>query len=165
MKIRPIQPKDHSAILEVASALSDWFDADARNRAIPTDLRHQQGFVALEEERVCGFITFYVAEGRLLISWLGVRPEDQRRGIGARLLGYAEEFGRAHGLEEIGTYTLGDSVDYEPYEATRRFYARQGFGVYQRSKTDNPGCPEEIRLKKAISQPGAAANALRASLS
>ena len=26
------------------------------------------------------------------------------------------------GIDELATYTLGDSVDYQPYELTRRFY-------------------------------------------
>ena len=64
----------------------------------------------------------------------------------------AEEFGRQLGLAEIATYTLGDAVDYEPYESTRRFYFARGFKVYQRSTTDNPGCPEEIKIKKQLAQ-------------
>jgi len=56
------------------------------------------------------------------------------------------------GLAEIATYTLGDGVDHEPYEATRRFYCSRGFRVYQRGKTDNPGCPEEIKIKESIAR-------------
>ncbi len=45
IEMQPIQEKDHPAILAVAETLSEWFDADARGRAIPMDLRHQEGFV------------------------------------------------------------------------------------------------------------------------
>jgi hypothetical protein len=55
-------------------------------------------------------------------------------------------------VTEIATYTLGDGVDYKPYEAAREFYFRRGFTVYQRSKTDNPGCPEEIKIRKRIAR-------------
>jgi GNAT superfamily N-acetyltransferase len=153
IETRPIQEPDHPCILAVAEALPEWFDADARGRAIPADLRHQDGFVALSKGEIVGFITLFFAEGRLNIGWLGVRPDCQKNGIGSRLLGCAEEFARQHGLTEIATYTLGDGVDYKPYEATRLFYFSRGFTIYQRCTTDNPGCPEEIRIKKDIAQP------------
>ena len=150
---RPLERQDHAAVLAVAQTLPEWFDEDARERAIPADLRHQDGFVALADEALVGFITLFVAEGRLNIGWLGVSPERQRRGIGTRLLNDAEALAERKGLTEIATYTLGDSVEYEPYEATRRFYFSRGFTVYQRCATDNPSCPEEIRIRKPVSQP------------
>ena len=153
IETRPIQEQDHPDVLAVAEALPAWFDQDARGRAIPADLRHQDGFVALADGEVVGFITLFVAEGRLNIGWLGVRPEFQGRGFGTRLLSCAEALARERGLTEIATYTLGDGVEYKPYEATRRFYFSRGFTVYQRSTTDNPGCPEEIRIRKPVSQP------------
>ena len=99
--IRSIQEDDHAEILAVAEALSEWFDEDARGRAMPADLRHQEGFVALADGRVVGFITTFVAEGRLNIGWLGVRPDCQRKGIGSQLLARAEELARQKGLTEI----------------------------------------------------------------
>jgi GNAT superfamily N-acetyltransferase len=150
---RPMEDRDHPGVLAVAEALPEWFDRDARGRAIPADIRHQDGFVALSHGTIIGFVTLFVAEGRLNIGWLGVEPKSQRAGVGSRLLADAEEYGRRCSLTELATYTLGDGVDYQPYEATRAFYFRRGFTVYQRSTTDNPGCPEEIRIKKPIPQP------------
>ena len=150
IEIRAIEERDHRRILEIAEALPEWFDADARGRSIPADIRHQHGFVALSDEKVVGFITLFFAEGRLNIGWLGVMPGCQRKGIGTRLIGCAGDFAKQHGITELATYTLGDSVDYKPYESTRAFYFKQGFTIYQRNKTDNPGCPEEIRIIKHI---------------
>ena len=152
VEVRPIQARDRRGIVAVADALPEWFDADARGRAIPVDLRHQQGFVAVLRDEILGFITLFVAEGRLNIGWLGVRPDKQHDGIGSRLLARAEDFARANGLDEIATWTLGDGVDYPPYDATRRFYYVRGFTVYQRSTTDNPSCPEEIKIKKRVAE-------------
>jgi GNAT superfamily N-acetyltransferase len=159
IETRPIQEQDHPGILALAEALPEWFDSDARGRAIPADLRHQDGFVALSGGEIVGFITLFFAEGRLNIGWLGVRPDCQNKGIGSRLLVCAEDFGRQHGATEIATYTLGDNVDYRPYEATRQFYFNRGFTIYQRSTTDNPGCPEEIKIKKQIAQPSVSGGA------
>jgi GNAT superfamily N-acetyltransferase len=111
IETRQIEKQDHPGILAVAEALPDWFDEDARRRAIPADLWHQDGFVALTEGQIVGFITLFVSEGRLNIGWLGTRLDCHRDGIGSQLLACAEEFGRQHGLKEMATYTLGDGVD------------------------------------------------------
>lgn len=147
--------RDLKSILAVARALPEWFDKDARLRALPVDVRHQQGYVAVAGRRVVGFMTFYVAEGRLQIGWLGVRPEFHRRGVGTALLKCAEREAANRGVSELSVYTLGAGVDYKPYEATRAFYFRNGFEVYRTSKTDSPSCPEEIEIKKRVRAPGA----------
>lgn len=147
--IRQITEADYTAVAGIVNDLPEWFDADARERSIPIDVQHHNGFVAIDKSEVLGFITCYVAEGRLNIGWLGVRRDGHRRGIGSLLLTRVEELATNLGIKEIATYTLGEGVNYPPYEATRRFYRARGFQVYQRSQTDNPGCPEEIRLKKA----------------
>ena len=54
-----------------------------RNQS-PIDIRHQEGFVAVSAQRVIGFVTLYVAEGRLHIGWLGVARKFHKQGIGAQ---------------------------------------------------------------------------------
>ena len=95
-------------------------------------------------------MTLYVAEGRLHIGWLGVEKEFQRQGIGSRLLRAVEQKARDLRIDELATYTLGDSVEYQPYDVTRSFYWKCGFTVYKRSRTDNPGCSEEIWISKRV---------------
>lgn len=150
IKIRQLTQKDIEAVIQIAQALPDWFDANARQRAIPVDLRFQDGFVAEEDGQILGFMTLYVAEGRVNIGWMGVLPDHQGQGIGGQLIAAAEDFCRECGIPELATYTLGDSVDYPPYAATRAFYFAEGFTIFQRSQTDNPGCPEEIKIKKEV---------------
>ena len=84
------------------------------------------------------------------IGWLAVEKLVQRQGIGRRLLNAAEALARELQIDEIATYTLGEEVDYQPYETTRQFYWKHGFKVYKRSRTDNPGCPEEIWISKPV---------------
>ncbi len=150
IKVKELSTKHIDGALAVAEALPAWFDTDSRERAIPIDLNYQDGFVALEGKQVIGFITLFIAEGRVNIGWMGVLPEYHHQGVGKSLIAEAEGYCKGRGILELGTYTLGDSVDYEPYNATRAFYVSMGFEIYQRSQTDNPGCPEEIKLKKVI---------------
>jgi GNAT superfamily N-acetyltransferase len=149
-KIIPMAKEHLEQVLQIIEALPDWFDNDARTRAIPIDLQFQEVFVAEDGGRIVGFITLYIAEGRMNIGWLGVQPDHHRKGIGGKLIKAAEDFCHQNGIDELAVYTLGDSVDYEPYEYTRAFYLKQGFTIFQRSETDNPGCPEEIKLKKYV---------------
>ena len=150
IQIQPLEEEHYAGILTITEGLPEWFDETARSKSILTDIRHQEGFVAVSEQRVVGFMTLYVAEGRLHIGWLGVDKAFQRQGIGSRLIAAAEMRARDIGIDELATYTLGDSVEYQPYEETRRFYWKCEFSVYKRAQTDNPGCPEEIWISKAI---------------
>jgi GNAT superfamily N-acetyltransferase len=148
--IRELRQEDQAEVLALIETIPQWFNNDARERAIPIDIQHHHGYVAEADGLIVGFITLFVFEGRLIIGWLGVIATHHRLGVGGRLLQQAEQYGRECGIKELATYTLGDSVDYEPYEATRQFYYRHGFTIYQRNQTDNPGCPEEIWIKKPI---------------
>lgn len=148
--IRTLVESDYVGIDQVVAGLPEWFDERARTASIPIDIRHQRGFVAIHQEEVAGFITLYVADGRLNIGWLGVKSTLHRQGIGRLLLAKAVEVAQEMGIDELATYTLGDGVEYEPYERTRQFYFANGFQIYQRNQTDNDGCPEEIKIAKHV---------------
>ena len=150
IQILPLENKHHVGILTIVENLPEWFDETARSRSVPTDIRHQHGFAAVADQKVVGFVTLYVAEGRLHIGWLAVDMGYQRQGIGSQLLEAAEMKARNLGINELATYTLGESVEYQPYDLTRSFYWKCGFKVYKRSRTDNPGCPEEIWISKQV---------------
>jgi ribosomal protein S18 acetylase RimI-like enzyme len=61
------------------------------------------------------------------ISWMGVMPDQQRQGIGTSLVGRAARDLATNGATIMMVHTLADSVEYEPYEATRSFYRAVGF--------------------------------------
>jgi len=149
--VRAMRPDDRPRLLALAGELGEWFDEDARRRAIPIDLAHQQCLVAELGRQIVGFITLHVAEGRLHIGWIAVRRNLHRHGIGRALLAAAEAQARLLGIIELAVYTLGESVDYAPYVPTRQFYLATGFRPSCRKMTDNPGCPEELHLIKQVS--------------
>lgn len=148
--IRTMKPAECAEMLNVADELSDWFDDDARTRALPIDLRHQRVLVAVFHRELAGFVTLFVHEGRLNIGWIGVRQDFRRQGVGRELIHAAEDHARFLGITELAVMTLGASVDYPPYEATRRFFRAAGFTVHHRKATDNPDCPEELHMIRKV---------------
>ncbi|MDW7762044.1 MAG: hypothetical protein SCM96_15565, partial [Acidobacteriota bacterium] len=46
----------------------------------------------------------------------------------------------------LSSPTTGGSMPSRNFETS----SKNGFSIYQKSTTDNPGCPEEIKIKKLI---------------
>ena len=56
ISIRKFRSSDLDGVIKVIETIPDWFDEDARKRAIPIDLDHQIVFVA-ERDEIVGFIS------------------------------------------------------------------------------------------------------------
>ena len=106
-----------------------WFDNFATNKSIPLDLKIHKGFVAEENGRIIGFITFASNDGQVKISWMGVDPKFHRKKVGTRLLEATEKKLKSFGLKELRVDTLAESIESKPYEKTRLFYKNRGFRV------------------------------------
>jgi ribosomal protein S18 acetylase RimI-like enzyme len=141
---------DFDAAMAVALSLPEWFN-DVGIKEITEALSHQAGAVAAVDGDVVGWVTWCSHEGVGEIAWIAVSPGHHRQGIGALLLGFAENRLRSSGLTEVTVETLGDSVDYEPFERTRAFYRATGYRDFKRVMTDNPGIPESLTLRKTLS--------------
>jgi GNAT superfamily N-acetyltransferase len=112
----------------IARLLRTHFDANAMEQ-MPKDLRQHDLYVAEDDDgTVVGFLTLLRRSPDVGdISWMGVVPDEQRNGIGTALV---EQAGRdlvADGGSIMMVHTLADTVEYEPYEATRAFYLSVGF--------------------------------------
>lgn len=137
----------HDACVVIAQGLDRHFDEKARAR-IPQDLKAQQLYVALEGEEVIGFLTLlrksdHVAE----ITWMGVRGDHWRRGIGTALVARVEEDMVTDGVSILEVKTLDDRIDYEPYEWTRAFYEDVGFCYLETVLEWDPQNPCAIYVK------------------
>ncbi len=149
LSIQPTHPDDREGMLAVARSLPLRFTPRGV-RHMEIDLTFQDGFVALFEGEVIGFLTFFVNDGIVNIAWMGVREEVHRKGIGRKLLGEVVRICRERGVERVFVSTLGDSVEYEPYERTRAFYRGVGFKDHARIQQDDPECPESLILSLSI---------------
>lgn len=68
----------------------------------------------------------YGRTGELVV--MGVKPGLHRQGVGQALYRAAEGYFVEKGCRYAMAKTLSDTVDFPPYEATRRFYQAMGFG-------------------------------------
>jgi ribosomal protein S18 acetylase RimI-like enzyme len=127
--IRQFLREDHEAIVEIAKALHpQWFN-ELGLEQIEKDLQTEQGLVALEEDRAAGFLIYRI-DGMLKtvdLSWIGVRPDLHRRGIGRALVLALEERLAGQGFRSLEVSTVAQTIDYEPYARTRNFYYGVGF--------------------------------------
>jgi len=147
--VRRLEGSDFEEVMAIVRALPQWFsETGIKNMEI--DLKYQRGLVAIKDDRIHGFLTFYVYEGQAQLAWMGVLSEFHRQGVGRLLLTELIKTLKADGITLLKVNTLGDSVDYSPYESTRAFYQSLGFTEFQRIQQNNPDCPELLILSKDL---------------
>lgn len=114
-------------MLALATTLEEWFNEEGLAQ-MERDLAHHGGFVAVDRNRMVGFVTWrrMDSEGADL-SWLAVAREHHRMGVGTALLQVLTERLRSDGVQRLEVSTVADSLDYEPYMRTRAFYRARGF--------------------------------------
>lgn len=125
--VRPLHAADAPAVLALAATLQKWFTAEGLAE-IERDLASHQGYVAVRDGRLLGFITWNPIDPEVAnLSWMGVAEELQHGGIGTALLAALVADLRGRGYRSLEVSTVADTVDYEPYAETRRFYRCRGF--------------------------------------
>jgi len=143
LHIRAVRAGDHASILGlvsrfVAFELPQWRDRDECAEGVRSDIaRHLHDrpegsyiFVAeVDASAFAGFlhlqttIDFFTGALNCHISDLAVAPGMDGRGIGGRLLAFAEDWARGHGCRYI---TLGV---FPGNMRARALYERHGYGV------------------------------------
>jgi len=147
MKIRKSTEKDYDGMMEVAKKLHPkWFDRFAINKSIPLDLKIHKGYVAEEKGRILGFVTYTSNEGETKISWIGVDPKFQRRGIGTKLLRKLREKLKKMKIKDLRVETVAESEKAKPYEITRLFYKKMGFKVEKVRKVKSKDTGREFNM-------------------
>lgn len=148
--IREMTRTDADEVARLGRSLAGWFTPNDMKR-IAIDAKFENGLLAEQGGEAVGFLLFYVFEAKGRIAWMGVRRERHHKGIGRQLINCLEEILRQAGIEELYVGTLGDSVDYKPYVATRAFYRALGFADFRRTlQKDNWECPELLELVKRL---------------
>ncbi len=91
-------------------------------------------YVATLDNRLVGLIVLWPKEDHLYIDNVAVLPEAQGAGVGAALLGFADEQAQRAGLNEIRLYTnekMTENIHYYPRKGYRETHRASDAG-YQR---------------------------------
>ena len=149
MKIRTASDKDKKEALKIAESLKEWFNKDGiKNMKIDFAMNHV--IVAKEKEKVLAFLSYTCYSGKMLLLWMGVKKETQRKGVGEALLNFLVQEAKRLRLYSIEVETLPDEDIYEPYERTRAFYYKNGFERILYKKARVKGWDDQIVLERKI---------------
>jgi ribosomal protein S18 acetylase RimI-like enzyme len=107
-----------------------------------------------------GFVTYRVNADRETaeLTWIGVRPDFQRKGIGRRLVEAIEQELSRKGVKTLEVSTVAPTVNYEPYARTRRFYHGIGFRDVRVEPKGFPSGDDKLLLRKQIGLQGRIGN-------
>ena len=130
--IRPLAPADAEACDAVVLTLPYHFGNDAGRAECAHAVRTQDGLVAVEEGEVVGFLTLERHDPRSAeITWMAVRSDRRRRGVGRALIERAVDDLPRDRVEFLSVLTMAESEPEERetdnYAETRAFYRALGF--------------------------------------
>jgi len=149
MKIRQATEKDKKEAMAIAKSLKEWFNKDGiKSMAIDFKMNHLM--VAIEKEKVLGFLSYTTYSGKMLLLWMGVKKDLQRKGVGKALLNSLLKESKKLKLYSIEVETLPEEDVYEPYERTRVFYYKNGFERVLYKKARVKGWDDQIVLEKKL---------------
>ncbi|HEX5938000.1 MAG TPA: GNAT family N-acetyltransferase [Actinomycetota bacterium] len=130
--IRPLGPSDADACDRIVASLPYHFGVEQGRRDCATAVRSETGLVAVEDDEVVGFLTYVPRfDEAAEITWMAVRDDRRRQGIGHRLIDRLTEFLRTDAKRVLIALTVSPndpgSEPEDGYAATRAFYRSCGF--------------------------------------
>jgi ribosomal protein S18 acetylase RimI-like enzyme len=133
--IRPALQSDTPAILDLTAGTGFFkpLEVEALEDVLCDFFDHahhfqHRCFVWEEAGRVLGFVYHApeeMTDRTWCLWWIAVAADQQGRGLGAKLLAFAEEDIRAQG----GRLLVVETSDTPHYEPTRRFYLKHGYAA------------------------------------
>ncbi|HWL91213.1 MAG TPA: N-acetyltransferase [Actinomycetota bacterium] len=131
-RIRALAPEDADACDEIVAGLPYHFGHEQGRRDCAQAVRRDAGLVAVQGGEVLGFLTYvHRFDEAAEITWMAVRADRRRGGIGHALIDRLVEQLSAEGRRVLLVLTVSPS-DHgdEPeggYASTRAFYRSAGF--------------------------------------
>jgi ribosomal protein S18 acetylase RimI-like enzyme len=131
-RIRALGPEDADACDEIVIGLPYHFATERGRRDCAAAVRRDPGLVAVEGGEVVAFLTYvHRFDEAAEITWMAVRADRRREGIGRALIDRLVEQLTAEGRRILLVLTVSPSdPGPEPddgYGATRAFYRSAGF--------------------------------------
>lgn len=132
VRIRALAPDDATTCDEIVLGLRYHFGNERGRRDCAAAVRRDAGLVAVEDGEVLGFLTYVPRfDEAAEITWMAVRADRRRRGIGHLMINRLAEHLTAEGKRILLVLTVSPSdPGPEPddgYGSTRAFYRSTGF--------------------------------------
>lgn len=147
--IREGNTSDYDTVLQIAKSLDDWFNDDGI-KYIEQDLEFEKLILVCADAEPIGFLSYFTYEGIGYLGWIGVYERYHGTGAGELLFIEFERIMKELEINTLQVKTLGESVDYPPYDRSRSFYRKVGFEKHRSEFTENPECSEELILRKWV---------------
>lgn len=136
MRIRCAEASDQGAIEAiVARAYEPWIERiGIRPRPMEQDYAERiaatDAFVLEDEDGIAGLLILELDGAHLFVDNVAIDPSRQGKGLGRRLLAYAEERARERGFAELRIYT------HQKMTENIELYTRLGYVEYERRTVD-----------------------------
>jgi ribosomal protein S18 acetylase RimI-like enzyme len=132
VEVRPLAAADAEWCDAIVAGLPYHFGMERGRLDCAAAVRRDPGLVALVDEEVVGFLTYvHRFDQAAEITWMAVRADRRRRGIGHALIERLADRLMAEGRSVLLVLTVSPSdTDAEPddgYQSTRAFYLSTGF--------------------------------------
>ena len=132
VSIRSLGPEDANACDGIVRSLPYHFAQEQGRRDCAAAVRRESGLVAVQDDEVVGFLTYvHRFDEAAEITWMAVRADRRRRGIGHALIDRLSERLAEEGRRVLLVLTVSPSdPGAEPedgYQSTRAFYRSTGF--------------------------------------
>jgi N-acetylglutamate synthase-like GNAT family acetyltransferase len=123
-----LAPSHAEGCLDVIRSLPEWFGYPGALEGVASALESQDGFAVVEDGVVAGFVLLQRAyDESLEITYLAVRLDRHRGGLGRSLLHAVGERAIREGIASVCLLTLGPSSGSLGYAETVAFYVSMGF--------------------------------------
>lgn len=127
--VRDSTPQDNLAVIAIAKSLPDHFTTEAITEIInDLDSKKISTLVATHNGKIVGFLTYQSAgTTHVEIKWMGVAPHAQNQRVGSLLMQECIARLQTKGIKVIELATLASTVNFKPFEKTRKFFEKFGF--------------------------------------
>ncbi len=127
LAVRRFAAEDALAATAIIRGLPDYFTDDVPVK-VERDAASHEAWVLTDSGTVAGIaVAARKSPAGAEILWIAVDRARRGRGHGTRLLGHVLDHLAATGISVVEAKTLDRSSGYQPYEATRAFWERNGF--------------------------------------
>ena len=147
--IRELGPRDAQTCDAIVAGLPDWFGDPLGLVECAEAVRSQRGFVSVGKGGdVAGFLTWIDQDPATVeITWMAVRADSRRAGIGRELIETLFRSARGKGARFVLVKTLSDAHPDERYAQTRAFYRAMGFEPVSELDIWGPRNPAQLLMR------------------